>query len=852
MQNNFNPAEYEKKWRKVWENEELYNTDNEIHKEKKKYYCLDMFPYPSGTGLHVGHWIGYVLSDVWSRYKMLHGYNVLHPMGWDNFGLPAETDAINRGIHPTISTKANIENIRRQLKEIGTIYDWSKELNTSSPEYYKWTQWIFLKMFKRGLAYQKEQPVNWCNHCKVVLANEEVEGGKCERCGGSDIEKRMLKQWMLKITEYAERLLNDLDKLDWPEKVKEMQRNWIGKSVGAKVKFTAVTSENRELEIEVFTTRPDTLFGATFMVLAPEYPHLDKLVTDDKAEEIRSYVRKASLQSSVDRQKNDKDKTGVFTGSYAINPVNNKKIPIWISDYVLMDYGTGAIMAVPAHDERDFAFASKFGIDIIEVIKSENSVYNEDGTLADSYVGDGVFVNSQYLNGLTVEEGKKVVIEKLKGQGKGEGTVNYKLRDWIFARQRYWGEPIPVIHCKSCGIVPVPEDQLPVTLPMVESYKPTDDGKSPLSAISDWVETKCPICNQLAERETDTMPQWAGSSWYFLRYPSVSNPDSDKAFALPHDIEKWLPVDMYVGGIEHAVLHLLYSRFWTKVLFDEGLIPFDEPFQRLFNQGMICRHAYRCHACNKWVPTIDAKSIDTKPCCPTCDGILAVSLEKMSKSKGNVVNPDDLVNEYCTDALRMYELFAGDATVDSEWNDDGIKACWNLLKKTWNFVTNAKLSENASDEALKALHILIKDIDNRVNLFKFNTAISAIMEFINKVSNMKTGFSKELMEDFLIVISPFAPHFAEELWRENFGHKTSIFLEKFPKFDENLIKEDSIEIAVQINGKIRAKFMAGADETRDGLIALAKELGSIKPLIEGKTVIKEIAVPKKLVNIVVK
>lgn len=852
MQNNFNPAEYEKKWRKVWESEELYNTDNEIHKDKEKYYCLDMFPYPSGTGLHVGHWIGYVLSDVWSRYKMLHGYNVLHPMGWDNFGLPAETDAINRGIHPTISTKANIENIRRQLKEIGTIYDWSKELNTSSPEYYKWTQWIFLKMFKRGLAYQKEQPVNWCNHCKVVLANEEVEGGKCERCGGSDIEKRMLKQWMLKITEYAERLLNDLDKLDWPEKVKEMQRNWIGKSIGAKVKFTAVTSENSELEIEVFTTRPDTLFGATFMVLAPEYPDLDKLVTEDKAEEVRNYVRKASLQSSVDRQKNDKDKTGVFTGSYAINPVNNKKIPIWISDYVLMDYGTGAIMAVPAHDERDFAFASKFGIDIVEVIKSENSVYNDDGNLAESYVGDGVFVNSEYLNGLSVEEGKKAVIEKLKEQGKGEGTVNYKLRDWIFARQRYWGEPIPVIHCKSCGIVPVPEEQLPVTLPMVESYKPTDDGKSPLSAISDWVETKCPICNQLAERETDTMPQWAGSSWYFLRYPSVSSPDSDKAFALPHDIEKWLPVDMYVGGIEHAVLHLLYSRFWTKILFDEGLIPFDEPFQRLFNQGMICRHAYRCHSCNKWVPTIEAKIIDAKPCCPTCDGGLAISMEKMSKSKGNVVNPDDLVNEYCTDALRMYELFAGDASVDSEWNDDGIKACWNLLKKTWNFVTNTELSENSSDEALKALHILIKDIDNRINLFKFNTAISAIMEFMNKVSAMKTGFNKEFMENFLIVISPFAPHFAEELWRENFGHETSIFLEKFPKFDENLIKEDSIEIAVQINGKIRAKFMAGVDETRDGLIASAKELDSIKPLIEGKNVIKEIAVPKKLVNIVVK
>ncbi|NLJ16356.1 MAG: leucine--tRNA ligase [Clostridiales bacterium] len=852
MQKVFNPDEYEKKWREIWEEEQLYNTDNPIHSEKEKYYCLDMFPYPSGKGLHVGHWSGYVLSDVWSRYKMLHGYNVLHPMGWDNFGLPAETDAINRGIHPTISTKANIENIRRQLKEIGTVYDWSKELNTSSPEYYKWTQWIFLKMFKRGLAYQKEQPVNWCNHCKVVLANEEVEGGKCERCGGTDIEKRMLKQWMLKITEYAERLLNDLDKLDWSEKVKEMQRNWIGKSIGAKVKFTAIQNDGNKQEIEVFTTRPDTLFGATFMVLAPEYPLLDKLVTPEKSDEVKLYVKKSGLMSNVDRQKTDKEKTGVFTGAYAINPVNGKKVPIWISDYVLMDYGTGAIMAVPAHDERDFAFAKKFNIDIIEVIKSENSIYDNDGNLAQAYTGDGVFVNSEYLNGLSVEDAKKKVIENLKEQNKGEGTVNYKLRDWIFARQRYWGEPIPVIHCKHCGIVPVPEEQLPVTLPMVESYKPTDDGKSPLSAISDWVKTKCPVCGQPAERETDTMPQWAGSSWYFLRYPSVSHKGSDKAFALENDLKEWLPVDMYVGGIEHAVLHLLYSRFWTKVLYDEGLIDFDEPFQRLFNQGMICRTAYRCHQCNKWVPTAEVDFHGEEPHCPTCSQVLDTSMEKMSKSKGNVVNPDDLVNEYCTDALRMYELFAGDATADSEWNDDGIKACWNLLKKAWNFVTTTKLEEKASAEALKPLHILIKNIDNRINLFKFNTAISAIMEFMNTVSQIKSGFSKEYMETFLVTISPFAPHFAEELWRDFLSHEKSIFLERFPAFDKKLIAEDSAEIAVQINGKIKARFMADINADKNTLIKLAKELAQIKPLLEGKTIVKEIAVPKKLVNIVVK
>lgn len=848
----FNPAEYEKKWRERWENEQLYNTDNPIHKDKPKYYCLDMFPYPSGKGLHVGHWRGYVLSDVFARFKMLEGYNVLHPMGWDNFGLPAENDAIKRGIHPTISTKSNIDNIRRQLKEIGTVYDWSKELNTADPDYYKWTQWIFLRMFKRGLAYQKEQPVNWCNDCKVVLANEEVEGGKCDRCHGTNIEKRNLKQWMLKITAYAERLLNDLDGLEWPEKVKEMQRNWIGKSQGAKVKFTAIANDGGEREIEVFTTRPDTLFGATFMVLAPEYPALSELVTPDKADEVKEYVRLAGLQSNIDRQKTDKEKTGAFTGAYAINPVNGKKVPIWISDYVLMDYGTGAIMAVPAHDGRDFAFAKKFGINIIEVIKSENAVRDENGALAEAWEGDGVFVNSEYLNGLSVEEAKKTVIAKLSAQNKGEGTVNYKLRDWIFARQRYWGEPIPVIHCPKCGTVAVPDEQLPVKLPQVESYKPTDDGKSPLSAMRDWVETTCPCCGGPAERETDTMPQWAGSSWYFLRYPSVTNPDSDKAFALPEDIKNWLPVDMYVGGIEHAVLHLLYSRFWTKVLYDEGLVPFDEPFQRLFNQGMVCRRAYRSDELNKWVSDDEVRLENGNAYLKTTGEKLKVSLEKMAKSVGNGVNPDDLVSEYCTDALRLYELFAGDPSMDSEWNDDGIKACWNLLKRMWNFVTNVDFANKTDIEAEKALHLLIKNVTQRVKAFKFNTAVSAFMEYINTVSSLKCAISKDYIERLLVVFAPFAPHFSEELWREYLGHKTSVFNEKLPEYDEEMLVEDTVELAVQVNGKIKAKFSCPANASQDEIKALAKSLPEISELVGGKTIVKEIVVPNRLVNIVVK
>ncbi|MCL2313582.1 MAG: leucine--tRNA ligase, partial [Firmicutes bacterium] len=675
---NFNPNEYEPKWRKQWETEKVYEVDNPKYKSKPKYYCLDMFPYPSGDGLHVGHWRGYVLSDVLVRYKMLKGYNVLHPMGWDNFGLPAENDAIKRGIHPKESTKKNIDNMRRQLKEIGCAYDWSKEISTTNPEYYKWTQYIFLKMFERGLAYRQNQPVNWCNNCAVVLANEEVAGGKCERCGGSNIKKKQIKQWMLKITDYAEELLNDLDILDWPEKVKEMQKNWIGKSDGASIDF--FINDSKKQIITVFTTKPHTLFGATFIGIAPENPILSSIVTHEYKKKVNDYLESIKITSDIDRQK---DKTGIFTGSFAINPANNKSIPIWISNYVLIDYGTGAIMGVPAHDERDFEFAKKYDIQINDVISSEKIIRNRNKKLTCGYTEEGFIVNSDFLNGLNTEDAKKHIVTWLEENKKGKKTISYKLRDWIFARQRYWGEPIPIVYCKKCCAVPVPYSQLPVKLPDVKSYKPTNDGSSPLANIKDWVNTTCPKCKLPAKRETDTMPQWAGSSWYYLRYP-----DRDNKFEIvsKKSLDEWLPVDMYVGGIEHAVLHLLYARFWTKVLYDEKLLPFKEPFSKLFNQGMIIRKSFRCLTCDRWIYESELDSNTDSKKCPKCQSKLSITLEKMSKSKGNGISPDSIVSKYGTDALRLYELFIGDHLLDSEWNGDGIKSCYNFLKKSWHFI----------------------------------------------------------------------------------------------------------------------------------------------------------------------
>ncbi|MCL6584376.1 MAG: leucine--tRNA ligase [bacterium] len=851
-ENLYQPASFEAYWREKWEEEKLHFVDNPIYKDRPSYYCLDMFPYPSGSGLHVGHWRGYVISDVWSRYQMLKGFKVLHPMGWDNFGLPAETDAIKKGIHPTVSTRKNIENMKRQLKEIGCIYDWTREISTTDLEYYKWTQWIFLQMFKKGLAYQKQQPVNWCDSCRVVLANEETEGGKCERCGGTNIRRIDKKQWMLRITAYAERLLNDLDRLKWPEKVKEMQRNWIGRSVGAIVYFTVTTVDQEEVQLEVFTTRPDTLFGATFMVLAPEHPLVARITTPEREAEVNAYIQRARTLSSVDRQKvTSSEKTGSFTGSYAVNPVNNQSIPIFISDYVLMDYGTGAIMSVPAHDQRDFEFAKKFGLPIVEVIYSEQAERDEQGNLVFAYTGDGILINSGYLNSLTVEEAKKRVVEELSREGKGKFTVDYKLRDWIFARQRYWGEPIPIVHCQRCGTVPVPESELPVKLPDVESYQPTGDAESPLAAISDWVNTSCPSCGGPARRETDTMPQWAGSSWYFIRYAS---PHYDQGIARQEDIKQWLPVDMYVGGIEHAVLHLLYARFWTKFLFDEGIVPFEEPFEQLFNQGMICRAAYRCEQCNRWIfeEQIKADFGKEQVFCPICGTLLKKSLEKMSKSKGNGVNPDDLVKQYGTDSLRLYELFAGDPTADSEWNDEGIKGCYAFLKKSWQFITAGPFqAEQPSRKAEQLINRLIKKVEERVNSFKLNTAVSAFMEFINQAAQIRDSFTKELAERFLITLAPFAPHIAEELWRNHLGHEQSIFLASFPAYDEDLARLEEIEIAVQVNGKLRGVFATEPGASPKELENTAKRLDRVRELLDGRTIKKVVVVPDKIVNFVI-
>lgn len=794
----------EKKWRKIWEE----NPINPTNTNKPKYYCLDMFPYPSGNGLHVGHWRGYVLSDVISRYKVLQGYEVLHPMGWDAFGLPAENYAIKTGTHPSVATSQSIANVKRQLKEISAIYDWDKEINTTDPKYYKWTQWIFLKMFENGLAYEKEMPLNWCPSCKAVLANEEATNGECDRCG-SQVTKKNLRQWMLKITNYAERLLNDLEKLDWPEKVKKMQADWIGKSYGAEIDFDVCGKEEK---IKVFTTRPDTLYGACFMVLAPEHSVIKNIVTEEQKEAVEQYIFEASTKSSVDRM-TEKDKTGVFTGAYGINPLNNKKIPIWISDYVLADYGTGAIMCVPAHDERDFAFAKKFDLPIVQVIKKENEEIKE--VMEEPFLEDGVMVNSDRFDGIKSSEAKEVIASFLEEQGIGKKTINYKLRDWVFSRQRYWGEPIPLVHCDKCGIVGVKEEDLPVELPNVSSYQPTSTGESPLAAIDEWVNTTCPKCGGSAKRETNTMPQWAGSSWYFLRYCDVNN---DNELASKEALKKWLPVDMYVGGIEHAVLHLLYARFYTKFLQDIGVIDFDEPFLHLFNQGMI-----------------------------TKDGA------KMSKSKGNVVSPDDLVEKYGCDSLRLYELFVGPPEIDSEWDDSGIDGTFRYLNKVWKFVDEYKDKiVEPSEEMVKLRHKMVYEITTRLEALTLNTVVSGFMEFTNKiVAEAKNigGVDKDTLETMVTLLAPFTPHICEELW-QMLGHTESVFKNSWCSYDEEKMKDSTIEIALQINGKVKGSLSIDADANKDDVLALAKE--SLADKLEGLNIVKEIYVPGRIVNIVAK
>ena len=799
----YNHKATEQKWRKIWEEHPVNVNDG----KKPKYYCLDMFPYPSGNGLHVGHWRGYVISDVWSRYKMLQGYYLIHPMGWDAFGLPAENYAIKTGSHPAVSTAANIKNIKRQINEIASIYDWDMEVNTTDPKFYKWTQWIFVQMFKKGLAYEKEFPINWCPSCKTGLANEEVVNGCCERCG-TPVTKKNLRQWMLKITAYADRLLADLDKLDWPEKVKKMQTDWIGKSHGAEVDFTV---DGTDKSITVYTTRPDTLHGATFMVLAPEHALAKDLATDETRAAVEDYIFKSSMRSSVDRLQ-DKDKTGVFTGSYAVNPLNGKKIPIWLSDYVLSDYGTGAIMCVPAHDDRDFEFAKKFDLPIIPVISPDgNPVEN----MTEAYTGAGIMINSGDWNGMKSSELKEKAPFIMEEKGLGRKTTNYKLRDWVFSRQRYWGEPIPIVHCPKCGNVPVPEDQLPLTLPDVESYQPTGTGESPLAAIDEWVNTTCPCCGAPAKRETNTMPQWAGSSWYFLRYVDSHN---DNELVSREKADKYLPVDMYIGGVEHAVLHLLYSRFYTKFLCDIGVIDFDEPFTKLFNQGMITGK----------------------------NGI------KMSKSKGNVISPDDLVRDYGCDSLRMYELFVGPPELDAEWDDRGIDGVNRYLNRVWTLVMDNK-DKNipASKNMLKTRHRMMYDITTRLESFSLNTVVSGFMEYNNKfidIAKKEGGVDKESLETMVIMLAPFAPHIAEELWQQ-MGHTESVFKNTWPKYEEAHMADDEKEIAVQINGKTKCVINVPADISKDDVLAIAKE--TLGGRLTGN-IIKEIYVPGRIVNIVAK
>ncbi|HOM23929.1 MAG TPA: leucine--tRNA ligase [Termitinemataceae bacterium] len=809
----------EPKWQKYWEEHKTFRAveDPAIPKEKRR-YVLDMFPYPSAQGLHVGHPEGYTATDIYCRYLRMRGYNVLHPMGFDAFGLPAENYAIKTGTHPATTTRANINRFREQIKALGFSYDWDREVSTCEPEYYKWTQWIFLKLFEKGLAYEAETPINWCPSCKTGLANEEVKEGCCDRCG-TRVTRKRIRQWILKITAYAERLLQDLDELDWPEPVKLMQRNWIGRSEGANVIFQI---EGHPDQLEIYTTRPDTLFGATYMVLAPEHPLVEKITTPDQRKAVQTYIEEAAKKSDLERTDLAKEKTGVFTGAYAINPVNGKKIPIWIADYVLISYGTGAIMAVPAHDERDWDFAKVFGLPIIQVVSPTPPQPGEDYSKPPStcFTEEGYAVNSGDFTGLPTAEFKKKIVSWLEAKGLGRRAVNYKLRDWIFSRQRYWGEPIPIVHCQNCGIVPLPEDQLPLTLPEVQSYAPTGTGESPLAAITDWVNTTCPRCGGPAKRETNTMPQWAGSCWYYLRY---LDPKNDTALASRQAIEYWMPVDLYVGGTEHAVLHLLYSRFWHKVLYDLGIVNTKEPFQRLVNQGMILGE----------------------------DG------QKMSKSRGNVINPDDIIREYGADSMRVYEMFMGPLEVSKPWSTAGLVGVSRFLERLWAIgekplckdLSDSGLPEEEQQKLLRLLHKTIKKVTHDTETLNFNTAISQMMIYSGELAKAER-IPRSLWEPFVLLLAPYAPHLAEELWQK-LGHSGSLAYEPWPTYDEELCKETEVTIVVQVNGKIRDKFNAAPGTSKEELEKTAQTLPGVQKWLEGHRVIKVIAVPDKLVNIVI-
>ena len=802
----FNHQEIEKKWQQYWEGNKTFKTSEE--KGKKKFYALDMFPYPSGAGLHVGHPEGYTATDILSRMKRMQDFNVLHPMGWDAFGLPAEQYALDTGNHPAAFTQKNIDTFRRQIKSLGFSYDWDREINTTDPEYYKWTQWIFLKLYEMGLAYVDEVAVNWCPALGTVLANEEVIDGKSER-GGHPVERRPMRQWVLKITAYADRLLKDLDEVDWPESIKEMQRNWIGRSEGAEVTFQI---ENHEDTFTVFTTRPDTLFGATYAVLAPEHALVNKITTAEQKEAVEAYLEKIKSKSDLERTDLAKEKTGVFTGAYAINPANGEKMPIWIADYVLVSYGTGSIMAVPAHDERDYEFAKTFGLPIKEVVAGGN-------VEEEAYTGDGLHVNSDFLNGLNKEEAITKMIAWLEEKKIGTKKVTYRLRDWLFSRQRYWGEPIPIIHWEDGTMTGVPESELPLTLPETSEIKPSGTGESPLANITDWVNVVDPKTGKKGRRETNTMPQWAGSSWYYLRYIDPKN--SDK-IADPEKIKEWLPVDMYIGGVEHAVLHLLYARFWHKVLYDLGVVPTKEPFQKLFNQGMI----------------------------------LGENNEKMSKSKGNVVNPDEIVESHGADTLRLYEMFMGPLDAAIAWSTNGLDGARRFLDRIWrllvdeNGVLNPKVQDvEESKELDKIYHQTVKKVTEDFEGLRFNTAISQMMVFINECYKAEV-LPKKYVEGFIKMLSPICPHVTEELWQIVTNSNETISYQAWPAYDEAKLVDDEVEIVVQINGKVKAKLMVPADANKDALEQIAMEASQVKEQIDGKTVRKVIAVPGKLVNIV--
>ena len=793
----------EKKWQKKWEETGVFHAKQDY--TLPKFYCLVEFPYPSGQGLHVGHPRSYTALDIVARKKRLQGYNVLYPMGWDAFGLPTENFAIKNHVHPAEVTKKNVAHFKEQLQSLGFSFDWSREINTTDPKYYKWTQWIFLQLFKKGLAYKKEMAVNWCTSCKCVLANEEVVNGVCERCG-SEVVRKVKSQWMLKITEYAQRLIDDLDDLDFIDRVKIQQKNWIGRSTGAEVDFTATTGDT----LTVYTTRPDTLFGATYMVVSPEHPYIEKWADIlENMDEIRAYQAEAARKSDFERTEVNKDKTGVMLkGVKAINPVNGEEIPIFISDYVLVSYGTGAIMAVPAHDTRDWEFAKKFGIPMVEVVKGgdiEKEAFTD--------CASGVMVNSGFLTGMSVDEAKEAIKKWLEENGKGKTKVNFKLRDWVFSRQRYWGEPIPLVNCEKCGWVAIPEDQLPLELPNVDSYEPTENGESPLAPMTDWVNTTCPCCGGPAKRETDTMPQWAGSSWYFLRY---CDPHNDEALASKEALEYWTPVDWYNGGMEHTTLHLLYSRFWHKFLYDIGVVPTKEPYQKRTSHGMI----------------------------------LGENGEKMSKSRGNVVNPDDIVNEYGADTMRLYEMFIGDFEKAAPWNSASIKGCRRFVERVWN-LQDIVSDENGIREKLEAsFHKTIKKVTEDIDNLKANTAIAALMSLLNEIYD-SGSITKDEYKIFTLLLNPFAPHVTEEIW-EVMSFGGTVTDQKWPEYDEEKCKENSIEIVAQINGKVRTKLVVPADISAEDAVALAKEDEKIKEATEGKTIVKELYIKGRLVNIVVK